>query len=56
MEFGLFATWNALSAGDNVTWDPDYSGGEMLESEAYDKNFELVDLVESAGWDNIWLG
>ncbi|MEC9445223.1 MAG: LLM class flavin-dependent oxidoreductase, partial [Chloroflexota bacterium] len=56
MDFGLFDTWNALYAGDKVPWDPDYAGGEMLESEAYDKNFELVDLVESAGWDYIWLG
>ena len=28
----------------------------MLESEAYDKYFELVDLVESAGLVYIWLG
>ena len=51
MDFGLFDTWNALYAGDKVPWDPAYAGGEMLESEAYDKNFEIVDLVESAGWD-----
>ena len=56
MDFGLFDTWNALYAGDKVPWDPAYAGGEMLESEAYDKNFEIVDLVESAGWDYIWLG
>jgi len=56
MDFGLFDTWNAVYAGDKVPWDPAYAGGEMLESEAYDKNFEIVDLVESAGWDYIWLG
>ena len=38
MDFGLFDTWNALYAGDKVPWDPAYAGGEMLESEAYDKN------------------
>ncbi|MDA0264939.1 MAG: LLM class flavin-dependent oxidoreductase [Chloroflexi bacterium] len=56
MDFGLFDTWNALYAGDTVPWDPAYAGGELLESEAYSKNFEQVDAVESMGWDYIWLG
>lgn len=49
MDFGLFDTWNALYAGDKVPWDPAYAGGEMLESEAYDKNFEIVDLSGVGG-------
>ena len=42
MDFGLFDTWNALFAGGTVPWDPAYVGGELLESETYDKNFEQV--------------
>jgi len=56
MDFGLFDTWNAVYSGGTVPWDPDYDGGKMLESDAYDKNFEQVDAIESAGWDYIWLG
>lgn len=56
MDFGLFDTWNAVYTGGKVPWDPEYDGGELLESEAYDKNFEQVDMIESAGWDYIWLG
>ena len=56
MDFGLFDTWNALFAGGTVPWDPAYVGGELLESETYDKNFEQVDMIESAGWDYIWIG
>ena len=56
MDFGLFDTWNAVYIGGKVPWDPEYDGGELLESEAYDKNFEQVDMIESAGWDYIWLG
>ena len=56
MDFGLFDTWNALFAGGTVPWDPAYDGGALLESETYDKNFEQVDMIESAGWDYIWIG
>ena len=56
MDFGLFDTWNAVYAGGTMPWDPEFEGGEMLESEAYVKNFEQVDFIESAGWDYIWLG
>jgi len=56
MDFGLFDTWNAVYAGGTMPWDPKFEGGEMLESEAYVKNFEQVDFIESAGWDYIWLG
>ena len=56
MDFGLFDTWNAVYAGGTMPWDPKYNGGEMLESEAYTKNFEQVDFIESMGWDYIWLG
>ncbi|MBO20485.1 MAG: hypothetical protein CL732_08105 [Chloroflexi bacterium] len=56
MDFGLFDTWNAVYSGGKVPWDPEYDGGELLESEAYDKNFEQVDTIEAAGWDYIWLG
>ena len=56
MDFGLFDTWNAVYAGGTMPWDPKFDGGEMLESEAYTKNFEQVDFIESAGWDYIWLG
>ncbi len=56
MDFGLFDTWNAFYAGGKVPWDSNYSGGELLESEAYTKNFEQVDAVEAMGWDYIWLG
>ena len=35
MDFGLFHTWNALYADDKVPWDPAYSGGKLLEEEAY---------------------
>ena len=56
MDFGLFDTWNAVDAGVTMPWDPKFDGGEMLESEAYTKNFEQVDFIESMGWDYIWLG
>jgi alkanesulfonate monooxygenase SsuD/methylene tetrahydromethanopterin reductase-like flavin-dependent oxidoreductase (luciferase family) len=56
MDFGLFDTWNAVYAGGSMPWDPKYKGGELLESEAYTKNFEQVDFIESMGWDYIWLG
>ena len=56
MDFGLFDTWNAVYAGGTMPWDPKFDGGEMLESEAYTKNFEQVDFIESMGWDYIWLG
>jgi len=56
MDFGLFDTWNAVYTGGKVPWDPEYDGGELLQSEAYDKNFEQVDMIESAAWDYIWLG
>ena len=49
MDFGLFDTWNALYAGGTMPWDPKYKNGEMLESEAYTKNFEQVDAVEAHG-------
>ena len=56
MDFGLFDTWNAVYAGGTMPWDPKFEGGEMLESEAYVKNFKQVDFIESADWDYIWLG
>ena len=56
MDFGLFDTWNAIYAGGTVPWDTAYSGGKLLESEAYTKNFEQVDAVEAMGWDYIWFG
>ena len=56
MDFGLFNTWNALFPNDKVPWDPTYTGGKLLEEEAYVKNFEEVDAVEDMGWDYIWLG
>ncbi|MDE0823786.1 MAG: LLM class flavin-dependent oxidoreductase [Dehalococcoidia bacterium] len=56
MDFGLFDTWNAVYAGGKFPWDPTYEGGKLLESEAYTKNFEQVDAVESMGWDYIWFG
>ena len=56
MDFGLFDTWNAVYAGGTMPWDPKFNGGEMLESEAYTKNFEQVDFIESMDWDYIWLG
>ena len=56
MDFGLFDTWNAVYDGGKMPWDSEYSGGKLLESEAYAKNFEQVDAVESMGWDYIWLG
>ena len=39
-----------------VPWDPEYSGGKLLESEAYTKNYEEIDAVEEMGWDHLWLG
>ena len=56
MDFGLFNTWNALYADGKVPWDPDYSGGKLLEEEAYARNFEEIDAVEEMGWDYLWLG
>ena len=56
MDFGLFNTWNALYADGKVPWDPEYSGGKLLEEEAYTTNFAEIDAVEDMGWDYIWLG
>ena len=56
MDFGLFNTWNALYDGGKVPWDPDYSGGALLEEAAYTQNFAEIDAVEAMGWDYIWLG
>ena len=56
MDFGLFNTWNALYADGKVPWDPGYSGGKLLEEDAYVANFAEVDAVEDMGWDYIWLG
>ena len=56
MDFGLFSTWNAVYADGKVPWDPDYSGGKLLEEQAYAKNFEEIDAIESGGWDYLWLG
>lgn len=53
MDFGLFNTWNALYAGGKVPWDPDYSGGKLLEEEAYARNWAEVEAVEAMGWDYI---
>jgi hypothetical protein len=46
MDFGLFNTWNALYAGGKVPWDPDYSGGKLLEEEAYARNWAEIEAVE----------
>ena len=56
MDFGLFSTWNAVYADGKVPWDPDYNGGKLLEEQAYAKNFEEIDAIESGGWDYLWLG
>ena len=56
MDFGLFNTWNALYPDGKVPWDPEYSGGKLMESEAYTKNYEEIDAVEEMGWDYLWLG
>lgn len=56
MDFGLFNTWNALYEDGKVPWDPNYSGGKLLEEEAYVKNFKEIDAVEDMGWDYLWLG
>ena len=56
MDFGLFNTWNALYPDGKVPWEPEYSGGKLLESEAYTKNYEEIDAVEEMGWDYLWLG
>ena len=56
MDFGLFNTWNALYADGKVPWDSDYSGGKLLEEEAYVKNWEEIEAVEDMGWDYVWLG
>ena len=53
MDFGLFSTWNAVYANGKVPWDPEYSGGRLLEEQAYAKNFEEIDAIESGGWDSI---
>jgi hypothetical protein len=47
MDFGLFNTWNALYAGGKVPWDPDYSGGKLLEEEASVRNWAEVEAVET---------
>ncbi|GIT70105.1 MAG: hypothetical protein Ct9H300mP27_12090 [Chloroflexota bacterium] len=51
MQFGLFDTWNAIYEGGKVPWDPEYSGGKLLEKEAYTVNFEQIDAIEDGGWD-----
>ncbi|GIS81572.1 MAG: LLM class flavin-dependent oxidoreductase [SAR202 cluster bacterium] len=56
MDFGLFDTWNAVYEGDKVPWDPEYKGGKLLQTEAYEANFAQIDAIESAGWDYVWLG
>jgi alkanesulfonate monooxygenase SsuD/methylene tetrahydromethanopterin reductase-like flavin-dependent oxidoreductase (luciferase family) len=56
MDFGLFSTWNAIYAGGKVPWDPEYHGGQLLEEEAYARNWVEVEAVEAMGWDYIWLG
>ena len=56
MQFGLFDTWNAIYEGGKVPWDPEYSGGKLLEKEAYTVNFEQIDAIEDGGWDYLWLG
>ena len=56
MDFGLFDTWNAVYDGGKMPWDPEYSGGKLLEEQAYARNFGQVDAVENMGWDYIWLG
>src|SRR5215475_1337082 len=56
MDFGLFHTWNVLYEGGKVPWDPAYRGGQLLEEEAYAKNWEEMQAVEEMGWDYIWLG
>ena len=56
MDFGLFSTWNAVYADGMVPWDPAYNGGKLLEKEAYATNFREIDLIESGGWDYLWLG
>jgi alkanesulfonate monooxygenase SsuD/methylene tetrahydromethanopterin reductase-like flavin-dependent oxidoreductase (luciferase family) len=56
MDFGLFHTWNVMYAGGRVPWDPEYCGGKLLEEEAYAKNWEEMQAVETMGWDYIWLG
>jgi hypothetical protein len=45
MDLGLFDTWNALYAGGTVPWDSAYSGGELLEADAYTKNFEKANTT-----------
>ncbi|MFQ6029933.1 MAG: LLM class flavin-dependent oxidoreductase, partial [Dehalococcoidia bacterium] len=56
MDFGLFNTWNALYDGGKVPWDPDYSGGKLLEEEAYAQNWKEIQMIEDMGWDYLWLG
>ena len=56
MDFGLFHTWNVLYEGGKVPWDPEYRGGNLLEEDAYAKNWEEMQAVEAMGWDYIWLG
>jgi len=45
-----------MYADGKVPWDPAYNGGKLLEKEAYPKNFEEIDAIESGGWDYLWLG
>jgi hypothetical protein len=56
MDFGLFNTWNAVYEGGKVPWDPDYSGGKLLEKEAYAQNWKEIQAIEAGGWDYLWLG
>ena len=56
MDFGLFSTGNALYAVGKVPWSPDYSGGKLLDEEAYAVNYTEFDAVEDMGWDYTWLG
>ena len=55
MEFGLFHHWDPLYVDDKLPWDPEYSGGKLLEEEAYAANFREVDAVGQMGWDYLWL-
>src|SRR5215470_6440013 len=56
MDFGLFNTWNAMYEGGKVPWDSDYSGGRLLEKEAYAQNWKEIQAIEDGGWDYLWLG
>ena len=55
MQFGLFHHWDPLYVGGKLPWASEYSGGKLLEEEAYAENFREVDAVEEMGWDYLWL-